>query len=214
MQAVYDKWKDCKACGLCEKRKQIVFSDGNYVDPKILVIGEAPGPQEDQEGLPFFGPTGKLLRRTMEAVGIDPVQDCFITNTVLCFPTINGKDFRGPTGQEIKACLPRLDEQFNKIAASVKVVLLTGKRALATWLYREAIEAGMYDQEYAWNALKIEKHLGWKEVTSPPSYVIYHPSYISRLGANIASLPYVQWKKDLKAVADFALKGEMTRPRG
>jgi uracil-DNA glycosylase family 4 len=214
VQDIYNKWKSCTACGLCKKRTQVVFGDGNYTDPKILVIGEAPGPQEDASGIPFYGPTGKLLRRTMESVGINPTLDCFITNSVLCFPTINGKDFRGPTGEEIRACLPRLDEQFNKIANTVKVVLLTGKRALVTWLYREALLAGNYDHEYAWNALKIEKHLGWVGDTTPQTYVIYHPSYISRLGANIASLPFIQWKKDLQAVADFALHGQMTRPRG
>jgi uracil-DNA glycosylase family 4 len=220
MEDILAAWKNCTLCSLHEKRKQIVLGSGNAINPKILAVGEAPGPEEDTNGVPFFGPTGKLLRRTMEQTGIDPEKDCYITNSAICFPTITGKDFRAPTAGEIMACRPRLEAQIKVIAASVKVVLIVGKRALGELLFREDMESGRFDSEAAWNSLKMEKILGWHTLPlewgfpeTTLAYATYHPSYISRLGANVASLPYIQWKKDLKAVADQALHNKLTRPR-
>jgi uracil-DNA glycosylase family 4 len=206
-----EEWGSCKKCELHKKRTQVVFGSGNAINPKILIVGEAPGPEEDKVGIPFFGTTGKLLRRTLESVGIDPNTDCYITNSVMCFPTVTGKDFRGPLGNEIVACKPRLMAEFETLRKSIKVILLTGKRPTATFLYDEALQKGTLDNEPSWNLIKLEKLIGWHDIEAlAPArvYVTYHPSYISRLGANIASLPFVKWKKDLSRVAEYALSKE------
>ncbi len=207
IQAVYEAWKDCKACPLHEKRTQIVLGGGNVVTPKVLVIGEAPGPEEDRRGIPFIGPTGQLLRTTMRRVGIDPDSDCFFTNSVICFPTNDGKDFRGPTGPELKSCRPRFEDTWNIIKDTVKVVLLTGKRAIAQVLMRDRIDAGGLNTERDWNDIKINKMIGWYEGEVPNGYprihIIYHPSFIMRSGANDASKLFVSWKQQLKQVADY-----------
>jgi uracil-DNA glycosylase family 4 len=211
LNTLAEQWSSCQRCELHKKRTQVVFGSGNAIDPKILIVGEAPGPEEDKVGIPFFGTTGKLLRRTLESVGIDHNVDCYITNSVMCFPTMNGKDFRGPLGNEILACRPRLTAEFETLRKSIRVILLTGKRPAATFLYDDVLRNGGLDTEPSWNLIKLEKLIGWhdREDLAPARiYVTYHPSYISRLGANIASLPFVKWKKDLSRVAEYALSKE------
>lgn len=93
---------DCKRCGLCEGRNNIVLPTGN-LDSGIVFIGEAPGENEDLQGTPFVGRAGKILDDAMAAAGISR-RDVMITNTVKCRPPGN----RDPTSEEMEACRPFL----------------------------------------------------------------------------------------------------------
>ena len=98
--------KDCRLCGLCEGRTNIVLPDGNY-DHGIVFVGEAPGENEDLEGRPFVGRSGKILEGMMEEAGFSRA-DVLITNTVKCRPPKN----RDPTQEEMQACRPFLESEL------------------------------------------------------------------------------------------------------
>ena len=97
---------DCRLCGLCEGRTNIVLPDG---DPStgIYLVGEAPGENEDIQGVPFVGRAGKILDDAMAAAGISR-KDVMITNTVKCRPPNN----RDPTPEEMGACIPYLRSEL------------------------------------------------------------------------------------------------------
>jgi uracil-DNA glycosylase family 4 len=122
LENLEDEATGCTKCELSESRTQVVFSDGS-ASADIFVIGEGPGAQEDEQGVPFVGRSGKLLRRGFEKVGLD--QDrIYITNTVKCRPPEN----RGPRKVELEACRPYLDEQFELV--DPEVVLALGSFAI------------------------------------------------------------------------------------
>src|SRR5580658_7200519 len=108
----------CTKCPLAAGRTQVVFGVG---DPKarLLFVGEGPGREEDLEGEPFVGRSGKLLDRLMlEEIGLTRAQ-CYIANVVKCRPPQN----RDPAPEEIEACRPYLEEQITLINPSVVVTL-------------------------------------------------------------------------------------------
>jgi uracil-DNA glycosylase family 4 len=109
----------CMRCDLSESRTQVVFADGN-ISADIFVIGEGPGAQEDEEGVPFVGRSGQLLRQGFEKVGLDEGR-IYITNTVKCRPPDN----RGPRTDELDACQSYLDEQFELVDPDVVLALGT-----------------------------------------------------------------------------------------
>ena len=97
---------DCDRCGLCKGRNNIVLPTGN-LQSGIVFIGEAPGENEDLQGIPFVGRAGKILDDAMAAAGITR-DDVMITNTVKCRPPGN----RDPTSEEMEACRPFLDSEL------------------------------------------------------------------------------------------------------
>ena len=108
----------CTRCALAEGRKQVVFGDGSPT-ADLMFVGEGPGAQEDEQGLPFVGRSGKLLDRLLhEEVGIDR-SACYITNVVKCRPPAN----RDPKPDEIAACRPYLEEQVGLVDPAVIVTL-------------------------------------------------------------------------------------------
>ena len=120
----------CELCPLCKTRKTIVFGEGPLETvgmlekPPVLVIGEAPGYDEDVQGRPFVGASGKLLDKMLGAIGLSRTENCFITNIVKCRPPEN----RNPAKNEIFACSHFLEEQIRLI--SPKMILLLGSVAL------------------------------------------------------------------------------------
>ena len=98
--------KDCDRCGLCKGRNSIVLPTGN-LDSPVVFVGEAPGENEDLQGIPFVGRAGKILDDAMAAAGITR-DDVMITNTVKCRPPGN----RDPTSEEMEACRPFLDSEL------------------------------------------------------------------------------------------------------
>ncbi len=111
----------CTKCGLSEGRTKVVFGDGNPT-ASILFVGEGPGQNEDETGIPFVGRAGKLLDDYLTAVGLCR-QDVYITNIVKCRPPQN----RDPRPEEQAACIDYLRAQFRLI--SPKLVVCLGRIA-------------------------------------------------------------------------------------
>ena len=101
--------EQCHACSLCETRTNIVFGDG---DPhaRVLIVGEAPGKNEDLQGKPFVGAAGKFLDELLEEAGLKR-EEVFIANVLKCRPPSN----LNPQADEIEACAPFLREQTQSI---------------------------------------------------------------------------------------------------
>jgi DNA polymerase len=120
---------DCKRCRLAEGRKTIVFGQG---DPKarLMFVGEAPGAEEDEQGLAFVGRAGQLLTQIVKAMGFTR-DEVFIANVIKCRPPQN----RNPEPDEILSCEPFLDQQIQAISPTVIVGL--GKFA-GQWLLKTA----------------------------------------------------------------------------
>ncbi len=109
LKKIEDEIKKCKKCFLCRQRKNAVPGEGRY-DATIMMIGEAPGKNEDAQGRPFVGKAGKFLDYALSTIGLER-GDIYITNVVKCRPPNN----RDPTSEEIKLCSPYLDAQINLI---------------------------------------------------------------------------------------------------
>jgi DNA polymerase len=108
----------CTACRLAEGRTQVVFGVGNP-EADVMFVGEGPGRDEDIQGEPFVGRSGKLLDTLMrQEIGLDR-SECYIANVVLCRPPGN----RDPVPAEIAACRPYLEGQLELIAPTVVVTL-------------------------------------------------------------------------------------------
>jgi len=123
MSLLEEKSRECEQCPLSKSRKNIVFGEGP-VSSRIMFIGEAPGAQEDKQGKPFVGNSGKLLNRLMEFVGLKR-EDIFITNVVKCRPPSN----RNPSIIERSTCVKEfLRPQIGLIEPFV--IVLVGRVAL------------------------------------------------------------------------------------
>ena len=122
--------KSCISCHECElsaTRTNVVFGRGN-INSSLLVIGEAPGEQEDLQGYAFIGRAGKMLDKMFELVDIDTNKDCFISNIVKCRPPNNRK----PKASEISSCFHWLEKQVELM--NPKVVVLAGSTAVQSYL--------------------------------------------------------------------------------
>lgn len=148
----------CEKCKLSKERKQVVFADGD-AGADVFVIGEAPGAREDEKGLPFVGKAGELLRSGFEKVGISE-GNVYITNTVKCRPPGN----RDPHSEELDACRPYLDEQFDLV--DPEVVLALGSFAIGYCLGEETGVGASRGTVYEFHETQL--------VTT------YHPAYILR----------------------------------
>lgn len=108
---------DCRKCQLAQERNKVVFGQGS-ADTELVFVGEAPGAEEDKQGLAFVGRAGQLLTRMIQAMGITR-DDVYICNVLKCRPPGN----RTPSTDEIAACSPYLMEQVQIIAPKVIVAL-------------------------------------------------------------------------------------------
>ncbi len=113
----------CQRCELGQTRTKVVVSRGNP-QAKIMIIGEAPGQNEDEQGLPFVGRSGQLLEKILESVNLQVDRDIYICNINKCRPPDN----RVPTPGEIAACTPYLMEQIRLV--DPQIILLTGATAV------------------------------------------------------------------------------------
>src|SRR3989338_6972249 len=112
------EYSTCTKCpALCQSRSQVVFGSGN---PKaeVILIGEAPGANEDKQGIPFCGMSGQVLNELLNAVGLSR-EDIFITNTILCRP----QDNRNPAKDEVENCRDRLDKLIQIMQPKVIVTI-------------------------------------------------------------------------------------------
>lgn len=117
LEAIYEQVKDCRKCPLCDGRTQVVFGAGNP-HARVLIVGEAPGKNEDLQGVPFVGAAGKYLDQLLGIAGLVR-EDVFIANVLKCRPPSN----RDPRPEEIQACADYLREQTRAINPEYIVTL-------------------------------------------------------------------------------------------
>ena len=154
------KVKHCKICNLSLTRKNSVFGEGN-IGTEIMIIGEAPGREEDESGTPFVGRAGKLLDEILFYLGLDR-NKIFITNTVKCRPPEN----RNPANEEISACKRYLKDQITHIKP--KLLILLGKVAANSILQKDMTMSDMRRKIFDKNEYNL------------PVFVLYHPAFILR----------------------------------
>nr|WP_244948275.1 uracil-DNA glycosylase [Methylovorus glucosotrophus] len=150
---------NCQACSLSRTRTQTVFGVG---DPAAewLIVGEAPGAEEDKRGEPFVGQAGQLLDNMLGAIQLKRGQNVYIANVLKCRPPQN----RDPQGEEVQQCDPFLKRQVELIKP--KLILALGKFAAQSLLNSEATIGSMRGRLHAYNGV--------------PVIVTYHPAYLLR----------------------------------
>lgn len=152
--------KDCTQCRLCETRTQTVLGVGNR-KAELMVIGEAPGADEDRQGEPFVGRAGQLLNQMLRAIGM-PRETVYIANIVKCRPPNN----RDPQPDEVLACSDYLAAQVRLIQP--RLILCLGRVAAQRLL----------DTEMPLGKMRGQRHQ--PPGFSTPAMVTYHPAYLLR----------------------------------
>jgi uracil-DNA glycosylase len=172
---LHDAVASCTACGLCESRRQTVFGTG-HAQADWMIVGEAPGEQEDLAGEPFVGPAGQLLDQMLRAVGQsrratsgegqeddqagDPSRRVFIANTLKCRPPRN----RNPEPDEMARCEPFLKRQVALVKP--KLILLMGRFAVKQLLKSDDAIGKLRGRVHHYEGI--------------PVVVTYHPAYLLR----------------------------------
>ncbi|MEO9386574.1 uracil-DNA glycosylase, partial [Chromobacterium phragmitis] len=153
------KVASCQDCRLCETRTQTVFGRGNP-QARWMLIGEAPGENEDKQGLPFVGRAGQLLDNMLAAAGLERDQDVYIANVLKCRPPGN----RNPAPDEIAACNGYLLQQIRHVQPVLIVAL--GRFAAQTLLETEDSISKLRGKAHRYQGV--------------PLVVSYHPAYLLR----------------------------------
>ena len=181
LELISAKCRACNRCALAASRRNVVFSDGKPND-KLMLIGEAPGADEDAQGLPFVGKSGQLLDRIFAAVGLSRERDIYICNTIKCRPPDN----RNPEPHEKAACREYLDEQLRILKP--RLILLCGAVAASSLLPD--------------NMLGITKIRGrWFDGPYGAKMMpIFHPAYLLRNAQKTEGSPkWLMWQ-DIKEI--------------
>ncbi|MDH4378983.1 MAG: uracil-DNA glycosylase [Vampirovibrionales bacterium] len=188
----------CTACRLCDGRIQTVFADGP-VTARLMVIGEGPGQQEDEQGLPFVGRSGQLLTQILASGGFHRASqvgmeaaNVYIANIVKCRPPQN----RAPVADEMAACKPYLEEQIRLIQPAL--ILLAGATAVK----------GILTPQTAAKAVGITKIRGqWfptpyvgRDGHPIPAMPIFHPAYLLRNPVEAPGSPKALMWDDIQTV--------------
>jgi uracil-DNA glycosylase family 4 len=150
----------CKRCALCSTRTQTVFGVGNH-QAEWLVVGEAPGADEDRQGEPFVGRAGQLLNSMLRAIGLAREQ-VYIANVLKCRPPGN----RDPTAIEAAECLPYLEQQIALLKP--KIMLAVGRIAAQNLLRTDVTLGRLRQQVHRFG------------VSQVPLIATYHPAYLLR----------------------------------
>ena len=167
----------CTRCPLGETRTNIVFSGGRATAP-LLLVGEAPGREEDESGLPFVGKSGKLLDRLLAEAGLCREKDIYIANILKCRPPQN----RAPKKSEINRCLPFLQKQVELVHP--KLIVCVGRVAAQTLIRPDIKLMAEHGKLYCYKDVPITATL--------------HPAAILR---NPHNLPLAQ--QDWQAIAQY-----------
>jgi DNA polymerase len=184
LEDLFGVMKRMKDDPLANAGTNVVISRGNPA-ARLLIVGEAPGPQENIQGKPFVGRAGQLLDKILQAANFDPEKDVYITNSVFRMPPGDeeGKAFRKPTDQEIEYYRPYVFEIIRLI--DPRVILLTGNVACQSILGRSGITS-----------------LRGKWTQSQGRWImpIFHPSYLLRNPAREPGSPKAQMWDDIREV--------------
>ena len=149
---------NCTKCALCATRTQTVFGSGNK-QADWMLVGEAPGQHEDEQGLPFVGNAGLLLTEMLRAIGLTR-EEVFITNILKCRPPNN----RDPLANEVESCNAYLQRQQALIQP--KIILAVGRIAAQTLLKTDEPLTRLRGKVHTFN--------------NTPVVVVYHPAYLLR----------------------------------
>jgi uracil-DNA glycosylase family 4 len=158
LKKVIQEMTNCQLCSLSKTRKNLVFGDGNP-EAQIVFVGEAPGADEDEQGLPFVGRAGQLLTKIIEAMGLKR-KDVYICNILKCRPPGN----RNPMPEEISLCEPFLKRQLQAI--SPKVICAMGTFAAHTLLKTDVPISLLRGRFHSYEGIKLMP--------------TYHPAYLLR----------------------------------
>jgi len=173
----------CRACGLCESRRNTVFGAG-HTEADWMIVGEAPGEQEDRQGQPFVGPAGQLLDAMLRACGRDRQAEdsrgVFIANVLKCRPPAN----RNPAPEEVVQCEPFLSRQVALVKP--KLIIAMGRFAVQSLLKTTEPIGRLRGRVHRYEGV--------------PVIVTYHPAYLLRTPVDKA-----------KAWADLCLAMELER---
>ncbi|MGS0892412.1 uracil-DNA glycosylase family protein [Burkholderia stagnalis] len=150
---------DCTRCRLCEKRTNTVFGVGDR-DADWMLIGEAPGENEDRQGEPFVGQAGKLLDNMLQSLALKRGDNVYIANVIKCRPPGN----RNPEPDEVARCEPYLQRQVALVKP--KLIVALGRFAAQTLLKKDASIASLRGRVHAYEGV--------------PVIVTYHPAYLLR----------------------------------
>jgi uracil-DNA glycosylase len=179
MEQMAEHCNHCQRCELGKNRHKAVIGRGN-LQASIMIIGEAPGQNEDETGLPFVGRSGQLLDKILESVGFNTENDVFICNINKCRPPEN----RTPTPKERDACKPYLLEQIRLV--NPQIILLTGATALK----------GLTGEKQAISKIRGQ----WIEWENRQCMAIFHPSYLLRNPSREPGSPkWLMWQ-DIQVV--------------
>lgn len=174
LKALYERFDGCE---LKKGARQLVFSDG-VAGSRLMLVGEAPGQEEDRQGKPFVGRSGQLLDRMLAAIGLDRSQ-VYIANVVPWRPPGN----RTPTPHEIAVCKPFLDRQIE--LANPDLLICIGQPSTQTLL---ETKEGITRTRGRWLPLRV----GMREIKAMP---FFHPAFLLRQPVN----KRLAWR-DLKAI--------------
>lgn len=159
MDEIAEVIRNCQRCPLSKTRHNAVPGEGNY-NSLVMFVGEAPGGDEDIQGLPFIGKAGQLLTRILQSVQIKR-KNVFITNIVKCRPPEN----RNPLKSEVEICLPYLESQIALI--NPKIIVTLGSVPTKFLLNSEESISRLRGQWFFWTGgIKI--------------FPMFHPSYLLR----------------------------------
>jgi DNA polymerase len=183
LEDVIKALKRMKDDPLADAGTNVVISRGNP-DAKLLIIGEAPGPEENIKGKPFVGRAGQMLDKVLQAADFDPEKDVYITNSVFRMPPgEDGKPFRKPSTEEINYYRPYVFEIIRFV--DPLVILLTGNVACQSVLNKTGI-----------TSLRGK----WTEMDGRWIMPIFHPSYLLRVPVKGAGSPKALMWDDIREV--------------
>ncbi|WP_175904313.1 uracil-DNA glycosylase [Burkholderia seminalis] len=158
-EALAARVADCTLCRLCEKRTNTVFGVGDR-EADWMLIGEAPGENEDKQGEPFVGQAGKLLDNMLQSLSLKRGDNVYIANVIKCRPPGN----RNPEPDEVASCEPYLQRQVALVKP--KLIVALGRFAAQTLLKTDASIASLRGRVHAYEGV--------------PVIVTYHPAYLLR----------------------------------
>lgn len=180
LQVIQDEVASCTKCELHGTRTKTVFERGSR-EAALCLVGEAPGEDEDLQGLPFVGRSGQLLDRLLTEAGLDVKKDIYICNIIKCRPPNN----RRPENWEVEECIGYLNEQLALV--NPKVIVALGNTSVR----------GLLNNTTGITKIRGQFFQRGNSLVMPT----YHPSYLLR-NNNPLSEPHVQFKADIRSALD------------
>ncbi len=186
------QYSTCQKCStLCTTRTQVVFGSGNP-NADILLIGEAPGANEDKNGIPFCGMSGQILDQLLQHIQLSR-EDIFITNTILCRPPNN----RNPKKEEVENCRERLDQLIEIMQP--KVIVTIGNFATERIIGKTGIKS-IHGKVFPYKAIYVVPVIH-------PASLLYsgrNPELLQQMKDDFVTISNtIQTKKTQRSLGDF-----------